>query len=232
VVKGFKPFMVLCSTIVAGTMVWQDVHRPATEVSIEVAPFRYTFDFSTSLRTLQRSPALTRSKSQTQNSDSRNVTLGFVETRLSYRIQVSRSLTNRRIVAVVAEYAPAVVHVAQEFKQDACSFDHVLDHEKQHVRIFAEESSQWHSGLQALVRSSLQADLPDEMLRVRIEKFILNADRRVYSRHSRLDSPAEYRENLTACNGRVRKLALGESLDVVMLPSTQSVRAQQQSATD
>lgn len=87
--------------------------------------------------------------------------------------------------------------VIRELKRNQCAFDHVLEHEEEHIRIYRRALET----LEARVREAARTlPLPEaaqrEVLAVR-------------AAHKAHDSDEEYDRNHTACGGRIVKLAFG-----------------------
>ena len=93
-------------------------------------------------------------------------------------------------------YKESTLYVASELKRDQCSFDHVLKHEEEHVRIYEQHLIN--------MKARIESRLPKQSLFEAAKTEVLS----VQTEHTKHDSPEEYALNKTACNGRITRLAL------------------------
>lgn len=84
--------------------------------------------------------------------------------------------------------------VASELRANRCAYEHVLSHERMHIRIFEEAAAT----LVERVSTLLQEKSLPEALNAFFDE--------VKARHAELDSPREYATNRTACHGAVLAL--------------------------
>jgi hypothetical protein len=97
-------------------------------------------------------------------------------------------------------YANPVLMVASELRRDACAFQLVLEHERRHVEIYRLALIDLEQRIRA---AASHRPLFDAAV-----KEVTAVD----AVHDAFDSGAEYRKNVTACRGRIYKLALHRSL--------------------
>lgn len=97
-------------------------------------------------------------------------------------------------------YANPVLYVASELRQDPCAFQVVFEHESQHVEIYRLALRDLEQRIRAAAR---QRPLFDAAV---TEVTAVDAAQ------SAFDSAAEYRKNVTACRGRIHRLAMHKSL--------------------
>lgn len=190
----------------AAVLLVNDARQPAVEVAVRIATFQVKVQDEVTLPQLQDVVAR-RSGAPTARS---GITLGAVDTAMTHSVRVGRSISGRRLVDVRAGYAPAVLYIAREFKQDACSYQHILAHERQHVQIFNEELATWHGQVTQAVEQANAAGWSNARLEGELVQLLRQSDDKVYRRHAELDSPAEYTHNRFACGGAVLRIAHGE----------------------
>ena len=113
--------------------------------------------------------------------------VGFVRETMTVRVKGCRALVG---------YADPVLYVASELATSPCAFDTVLEHERHHADIY---------------RSAL-LDLDSRIRAAALQKPLFEAAVQevsaVQSAHDAFDSRDEYRKNVTACGGRIYRLAL------------------------
>jgi hypothetical protein len=98
---------------------------------------------------------------------------------------------------VTVGWRDTTLYVIRELKRNQCAFDHVLEHEEEHIRIYRRARETLEARIREAAKTlSLQEAAEREVLAVR-------------AAHRAHDSPEEYAKNDTACNGRVRRLAYG-----------------------
>lgn len=96
---------------------------------------------------------------------------------------------------VMAGYADPVLYVGANLRRNGCAFEHVLTHEREHVRLYREALATLEARILA------RAGEPD--LRAAVEQEVS----RVYDAHRRHDSPEEYGRNVKVCRGAIVALA-------------------------
>jgi hypothetical protein len=94
-------------------------------------------------------------------------------------------------------YRDPVLYIASELKRNQCAFDHVKEHELTHVRIYQEALATLKQRIEART-----ANGEDLFQAAKTEVLAVEA------LHKAFDSPEEYAENKSACNGKIIKLAL------------------------
>jgi len=117
--------------------------------------------------------------------------VGLVRQTTTVKVQACRATVG---------YANPVLMVASELRRDACAFQLVLEHERRHVEIYR----------LALIdlEQRIRAAAAHQPLFDAAVKEVTAVD----AAHDAFDSVAEYRKNVTACRGRIYKLALHKSL--------------------
>lgn len=95
---------------------------------------------------------------------------------------------------VTAGYTDVVLRVASELQRNQCAFDHVREHELEHVRIYRDALATLAARIQARAgEADLVAVARQEVAAVRVA-------------HRAHDSDDEYAKNRTACRGRILSL--------------------------
>lgn len=104
---------------------------------------------------------------------------------------VSKMTVRAEGCAVTAGWTDARIILAAELREDPCAHEHVLHHEREHARIYRE-------ALAALPERVRNRPADQRPFDAAIEA--LDASK---PHHVALDSPDEYRRNLTACGGAI-----------------------------
>jgi hypothetical protein len=98
---------------------------------------------------------------------------------------------------VVLGYLDPVLYVVRELTGNVCAHEHVLEHEREHVRIYRDHLSTLEKRIseraKGIEQSKLLAVANEELSRVR-------------AIHAAHDSPEEYDKNNHVCDGRIPRL--------------------------
>jgi hypothetical protein len=92
-------------------------------------------------------------------------------------------------------YVDVVQRVARELHEGTCGFSHVLEHEKTHLRIYRD-----------MARQFAELTLPAGRGPETALEFARDQYEVLYKQQTAFDSTAEYRKNLTACDGEILRL--------------------------
>lgn len=144
----------------------------ADEIHINVLPFDVQTDFDHTYKQLQEIGV-------------NGGEVGLVKTNAFVRVD--------GCTATVGWKAP-VLYVASELQRDQCAFNHVLEHEQEHVRIYQQAAAT----LEDRVRASARVKP--------LFEASVDAVTAVRAAHAAHDSDEEYSRNATACNGQVARL--------------------------
>ena len=91
-----------------------------------------------------------------------------------------------------------VLRVVRELREGSCGYEHVLEHERTHVRIYRDMAKQFAA-------LTLPAHLePEQAPAFAAEQYDI-----LYRQQTALDSPAEYAKNHTVCGGEITRRIRG-----------------------
>lgn len=168
------------------------------DLRIDVLPLTWTENFKRSTEELRQMQSVL------------NRVGGLVSARFAVAGNVSISEAGCRTFSLRVGYEDVVLHVARELKADQCAFDHVFEHEMEHIRIYQRHLE----GIEDRIRGRLMKHpgwasrhgAPAyEVVREAMKLAMQELDA-VMVEHNRLDSPEEYGRNAIACEGGVLRL--------------------------
>lgn len=163
------------TAIAIGLLSFTAQANTCTEITVKVLPFTVEHDYSKSFNEL--------------NALGNGSEVGMV-----------RALYTKRVDGCSAQvgWTQARLFIASELRRSQCAFDHVLEHENEHVRIYTEGMT----GMADRIRQRVAAGQ-------RLSEAVDAESNAIRAQHREHDSPDEYRKNHTACRGAIKRLALG-----------------------
>lgn len=211
-----------CATApaVAGDRSWEaqcEARLQPAHIAVTTEPSQLRYDFSQTIQALTLKAPL-----KTAGTKTLGLTVAQMRTSLKWSANyLVDDKTGRACMRPQLEVGlsvnPQQVYIAREFPQGSCAFNHIAEHELRHVRVNQARLEQVADQLKVELQSALGGRVfygEHSQLRQQLEQAVtkdwlpwvqqqLNA---VDAQHQLIDSPQEYAQNQTACNGEIARV--------------------------
>lgn len=177
-------------------------------LDVTIVPFLPVNDFSRSLAELT-SGAVAQHRDVSAARDRGDnavqyLMLGHVNVRRSVDIQTRLAANGCGAVVITAGYVDVVLRVARELPPGSCAFDHVYQHEMQHLAIYRAHLEWLRSSIAQRLQPLLTGD-PTRWAPLAADEVARALDE-VQVQHAAIDGPELHRSNMQACGGELRRL--------------------------